>query len=164
MILFLDFDGVLHPSEVYMVKGKPELLYEGELFMWVYHLEQILEGHLDVKIVLSTTWARRLGFQRAKGYLPASLQKRVIGATWHSAMKWDDESRPMNSQSWWDNATRYQQIAGYIERAKVQEWVAIDDDDAGWPESERHRLVYTKEWLGLGDPEARERLNDILEN
>jgi hypothetical protein len=33
MILYLDFDGVLHPDEVYIVKGKVVLRAEGTLFM-----------------------------------------------------------------------------------------------------------------------------------
>ena len=32
MLLFLDFDGVLHPDAVYLHKGKIELRSEGELF------------------------------------------------------------------------------------------------------------------------------------
>jgi len=163
VILFLDFDGVLHPSEVYLVEGKPVLMYEGELFMWAHHLEQILACRLDVRIALSTDWVRRFGFERAKAYLPAYLQKRVIGATWHSGITAEGGGFALQ-ETWYDLATRYQQIARYVERARVQEWVAIDDDDVGWPESERHHLVHTKEWLGLGDPETRERLNDILEN
>lgn len=33
MILFLDFDGVLHPDEAYLVKGRPVLRTEGALFI-----------------------------------------------------------------------------------------------------------------------------------
>ncbi|NKA73639.1 hypothetical protein GO285_02999 [Ralstonia solanacearum] len=34
MTLFLDYDGVLHPDEVYYEYGKPVLRADGELFMW----------------------------------------------------------------------------------------------------------------------------------
>ena len=34
MLIYLDFDGVLHPDEVYVVKGKIVLKSEGALFMW----------------------------------------------------------------------------------------------------------------------------------
>jgi len=170
MLLFLDFDGVLHPENVRLIKGRPTLIDEGVLFMWEHHLEALLAPHHHVRIVLSTTWARRLGFQRAKKYLSPALQARVIGATWHSGMDQDryynvciygDSYRP-KWETWWDLASRYQQIARYVERARVQEWVAIDDDDEGWPDEMRDRLVHTNEQQGLGDPETRERLETLL--
>jgi hypothetical protein len=33
MILFLDFDGVLHPVDAYLVNGRPTLKCNGALFM-----------------------------------------------------------------------------------------------------------------------------------
>lgn len=39
MILFLDYDGVLHPDAAYLVKGRPELRAEGCVFMWAPILE-----------------------------------------------------------------------------------------------------------------------------
>ncbi len=34
MILFLDFDGVLHPDAALLVNGRPTLKADGELMMW----------------------------------------------------------------------------------------------------------------------------------
>ena len=34
MILFLDYDGVLHPDHVYLVSGRPVPRADGELLMW----------------------------------------------------------------------------------------------------------------------------------
>jgi len=56
MLLFLDYDGVLHPDEVYLKRGRPVLRGPGELFMWVPHLLSAIEG-ADVRIVLSTSFA-----------------------------------------------------------------------------------------------------------
>lgn len=86
MILFLDFDGVLHPGEVYLRNGTPALDEQGELFMWAPILEEILADFPAVRVVLSTTWVVHLGFERARKRLPATLQRRVIGATWHTTM------------------------------------------------------------------------------
>ena len=33
MILFLDFDGVLHPDAAFLVNGRPTLKADGELMM-----------------------------------------------------------------------------------------------------------------------------------
>jgi hypothetical protein len=42
MILFLDFDGVLHPARAVMGQHGPELAGDGSLFMWVEPLTELL--------------------------------------------------------------------------------------------------------------------------
>ncbi|WP_172200563.1 HAD domain-containing protein [Niveibacterium sp. COAC-50] len=152
MILFLDFDGVLHPGEVYLRNGTPELDEQGELFMWAPILEEILADFPAVRVVLSTTWVVHLGFERTRKHLPATLQRRVIGATWHTAM-----NRTVFAQ-----LSRYQQIAGYIERAGLERWLAIDDDAWGWPPRLDHKLIATVPARGLGHPVAQQRLREAL--
>lgn len=78
MILFLDYDGVLHPVDAYLEKGRPVLRAEGELFMWAPLLIGTLTEHPHVRIVLSTSWVRELRFNLLRhGYpslcVPASL-------------------------------------------------------------------------------------------
>lgn len=86
MILFLDFDGVLHPDAVYLTKRGVELRAEGGLFMWSSLLSDALANHPDIRIVLSTSWARQISYDHARKALPLPLRSCVIGATWHSAM------------------------------------------------------------------------------
>ena len=154
MILFLDFDGVLHPDAVYLERGRPVLRAEGELFMWAGLLADALAGNPNLRIVLSTSWARELRFVRARDYLPAELRSRVIGATWHSAMATDEEFRPRGRETWWDQATRYQQIRRYVDRAGIRDWVAVDDCSEGWADADLGRLVRTNPLRGLSDPAA----------
>jgi len=148
-IVFLDFDGVLHPDEAYLVNGRPVLKTTGQLFMWAPHLVEVLINFPDVEIVLSTSWARELSFSRARQYLPEVLRGRVIGSTWHSAMaKRDGSSFPY---VWWDEATRYQQIKRYAGRAGLTDWVAIDDQPEGWGADDLDKLVHTDSETGLSD-------------
>ncbi|WP_283151341.1 HAD domain-containing protein [Silvimonas soli] len=77
MILFLDFDGVLHPDAVYLQKGGPVLKAPVALFMWGKNLEEILAGRSDIEIVLSTSWVRIRSFERAKKALPPTLRENV---------------------------------------------------------------------------------------
>ncbi|MBI6814935.1 hypothetical protein YA0032_28015 [Pseudomonas amygdali] len=79
-VLFLDFDGVLHPDAVYLSSSGPILRDEGELFMWAPNLENVLEQFPSVSLVLSTSWVRHLGFKRAKNYLSTALSSRVVNA------------------------------------------------------------------------------------
>ena len=68
MILFLDFDGVLHPDAVYLERGRPVLRTDGELFMWSRHLVDVLasarevEDHADAFAELDYNIFRGLAF------------------------------------------------------------------------------------------------------
>ena len=48
LILFLDFDGVLHPSQVVMGEHGPALIGDGALFMWADNLAPLLAAHPHV--------------------------------------------------------------------------------------------------------------------
>lgn len=143
-ILFLDFDGVLHPDAVFMTQKGPILRAQGTLFMWAGLLADVLYDFPQVRVVLSTSWVRHLGFSRARSYLPDPIKERVIGATWHSEMGkgWVD-------QNWWDTASRYEQICRYANRAHLPSWVSIDDDSEGWPTDALGYLVCCDGQLGL---------------
>lgn len=78
-ILFLDYDGVLHPDAVYQTRRGLELRPPGQLLMHADVLETMLDNHPEERIVLSTSWVHLLSFKRAPGVLPSSLQARVIG-------------------------------------------------------------------------------------
>jgi hypothetical protein len=159
MILFLDFDGVLHPDAVYLTKRGIELRAEGGLFMWSSLLSDALANHPDIRIVLSTSWARQISYDHARKALPLPLRSCVIGATWHSAM-----GRGWPDQVPWDVQTRYNQIATYLNRLPYPvHWVAIDDDDKGWPDDQREHLVLTDSMQGLSKPGLLDELINKLE-
>jgi hypothetical protein len=162
VIIFLDFDGVLHPDSVYLEHRRPTLRGAGNLFMWAPDLVNALVPYPQVKIVLSTSWVRARGFSRARNALPEALRTRVIGATWHSRMGKGELPESKLSTSWWDSATRYQQIAGYAARARLGRWVAIDDNGQGWPTELADQLILTDSNRGISDPEALAQLHERL--
>jgi hypothetical protein len=41
--------------------------------------------------------------------------------------------------TWWDSATRYEQIIGYVQRPRLEHWVAVDDNNVGWSGARRTR-------------------------
>lgn len=153
--LLLDYDGVLHDAEVYLVGRRPELRAEGELFEHAERLVEALEGRQDVQIVLATNWVARLGYDRAKAYLPEELRRRVIGATYH-------RHAGLHRREWL-LLTRYYQISTYVTRHGLRDWIALDDDDEGWPADLRDHLVHCRDArAGLGDPDAYQRLREAL--
>jgi hypothetical protein len=166
MILFLDYDGVLHPDAAYLVNGRPQLCAQGSLFMWAPLLEETLAPHPQVRIVLATSWVRVLkSFSRTRAYLPPALQARVIGATWHSAMARHHEGAHRVDAGWFQALSRYAQIARYLSRAghHAEHWLAIDDDSEGWPAEMRSHLVETDRALGLASASARSELAQRLQ-
>jgi hypothetical protein len=152
MILFLDYDGVLHPNEVYRVPGKGIVLkMDGhELFEWAELLADTLDDHQDVRIVLSTSWVWTIGFDKSKSRLPVRLRERVIGSNWHSSMNQRD----------WKLMSRFDQISVYVNRHRLgNNWLAIDDDNYEWPINMKHHLIHTHEHDALGNtPGAIEKL------
>lgn len=135
MILFLDFDGVLH------VRGRLPLEYAEQL-------AKLLAELSPVSIVLSTSWVEAYGLDEVIAMLPESLQPLVIGATCV------DGEPPAE--------TRYADIAACAARAGLRNWIALDDDAEGWPDEERHRLIHCDPQLGLATPGVIEALTEKL--
>lgn len=142
VILFLDFDGVLHPAEVFNTRTQGiVLMADGHnLLEHAELLADVLRPYPELQIVLSTSWVPTVGFDKACARLPESLRARVVGSTW-------DEDYDLEC---WNKRSRYEQIAFHAEHCKLEDWLAIDDDNWRWPEAMRDRLVLTNEWGGLG--------------
>ncbi|WNO03973.1 HAD domain-containing protein [Rhodoferax mekongensis] len=145
-ILYLDFDGVLHHSEVwYHPRVGPyfpsKVPNQYKLFQHLGLLEQLLEPYPKVSIVLSTTWSRRYGPYRAGKNLGHKLSPRVIGATFHSRMNPEE----------FDNKLRGVQVYEDVLRRKPAQWLALDDDTEGWPGEVRDRYIRTHLTDGISD-------------
>jgi hypothetical protein len=145
-VLYLDFDGVLHHENVVVHPRKGIYIAVPDanrrLFEWAPILEQLLEPHPDVGIVLSTSWARVRGFRFAKSQLSAALQERVVGATYHRRHMRREDFLLM---------PRGVQIVDDVFRRRPEAWFALDDDHIGWPSPYREKLVRTNGELGLSD-------------
>lgn len=150
-ILFLDFDGVLHPEPVYRhPKGG---MYFGvecaghKLFENAEILVNALASYPDVSIVLTTSWVRVLGFARAKAHLPESLRRRVVGATFHSTM----------NKFEFDAMSRGAQALADATRRRATAWVALDDDD-GWLSAAESHVVKTDRVLGISASQVQHEM------
>jgi hypothetical protein len=159
LIIYLDFDGVLHADEAYRTPRGIELRCAGTLFEHAGILIDALAPYPDARIILSTSWVRELGFNRAKEYLPDDLARLVIGATYHTKIERDEE---FTSNMRWTTMTRYEQIYSHAVRHQIGHWFAIDDDHAEWPDVQSDQLVATNGKLGLNDFFAKQQLNKLL--
>lgn len=155
-ILYLDYDGVLHPEPVY--RHPRGGMYFGvehaghSLFEYAEVLVEALAPYPHVAIVLSTSWVRVLSYSQARAYLPEALRSRVIGATFHSAM----------NKFEFDAMSRGAQVLADATRRSATSWVALDDDEDGWFRATAKHLVLTNGHKGLSDLRVATELADKL--
>jgi HAD domain in Swiss Army Knife RNA repair proteins len=155
-IIYLDYDGVTHPGEVYVHSTEPKIRLHAKgytLFENAPFLEEALAPYPNLNIVLSTSWVPSFGFAYARDQLIPSLRKRVCGGTY-------DPNDPM---AWrFARRTRYDQILGDVNRRRPDRWLALDDDALGWPQKELGHLVLVPAEFGLWSDLARSELKARL--
>lgn len=148
IVLYLDFDGVLHPEDVWRRPGYGPYVATPPGHVVFEHaglLAHCLEPYPAVRIVLSTSWVRVFrSVGKVARRLPLDLRERVIGATFHSRMD------PALFQA----LPRGVQVWGDVCRRRPEMWLALDDDDSGWPTVCRDRLVRTDPVLGISSPKV----------
>lgn len=157
-LLYLDFDGVLHPSEVFHQPGRGPAMAERfaghKLFEHVEALKELLAPHPSVRLVLSTSWVQEYGVEAAASYLPLELRVRVVGATFD----------PERDGPAFSSVARGYQITADARRRRVRRWVALDDDVCNWPSSQASHLIATDPIFGLGEPAAQASLRIWLDS
>src|SRR6478752_7009313 len=83
-VVLLDADGVLHPAAILLHDGRVPVFGPGldahHLFEHAGLLVEILRPHLDVRIILSTSWVQVFGYEQTRTMLPQELRTRVIGS------------------------------------------------------------------------------------
>ncbi len=163
-VILLDFDGVLHHEAVYVSRKLgiylcPQRAPGAALFEWAHYLVEALSGHPDVRIVLSTSWCRKPGFDKAKARLPLELQERVIGGTFHKRIHGAD---PHLTQSFM-NTPRGLQVLADVKRRQPVHWLALDDDAEDWPQEHLGNLLECDGAKGLSDACVRAKLQAWLE-
>ncbi len=72
MILFLDFDGVLHPEPCYQ---------QEELFCRLHILESVLYDFPSVEVVISSTWRDTRTLAELKNLFSVDIAPRIIDVT-----------------------------------------------------------------------------------
>jgi hypothetical protein len=109
-LLFLDFDGVLHPN----------FSLGGDHFSRVDILMDVLGSHAaELEVIISSSWRFQYPFDVVLGFLPEELRRLVSGAT--------PEVEPGRHQ-------RHREILAFLNWRKGQpEWRALDDDLGGFP-------------------------------
>jgi HAD domain in Swiss Army Knife RNA repair proteins len=135
MILFLDFDGVLHPDPC---------TDRARLFERAPPLAAALAPFASLSIVLSTSWRTHDGLDGLVARLPAALGARVIGVT---PLFQDIRCEPR-----WTPYRRQAECLHWLARNGRDdgEWIALDDRPSGF-EPYCERLLLCRSDTGLDD-------------
>ena len=146
MILFLDFDGVLHPQ--YEHEPVPTEL----AFCHLARFEAVMREFPSVKIVVSSTWREQFSMDVLRAKFSADIAARIIGRTPLAA-----EAMPPHMVE-----VREWEILAWLSANKrpSEEWIALDD--SAWQfKRYRNRLLACTSYIGL-DSGAEAKLKAAL--
>lgn len=133
-VLFLDFDGVLHPDPC---------RDSARLFEHAPRLAAALAPFADLSIVLSTAWRTHHDAETLAAHLPSTLRTRVVGVTrcFHEI-----ERRPGLVPY-----RRQAECQHWIDRERPgTDWFALDDRSSEF-EPYCDRLIATRSDIGLDE-------------
>lgn len=135
-ILFLDFDGVLHPF--------PMPTDPAQLFCNLPRLEAVLRDFPDVQIVISSSWREDRSLAELASLFSPDITSRVIGVL-----------PVIEIGSLTDvAAVRYREIERFLEALDdPAQWIALDDDTALFPSNCSH-LVQCEDGFGIAEERA----------
>ncbi len=105
--LFLDFDGVLHPT----------LAQPSALFIHGASLAEALRPY-PVNIVISSSWRFHFSKEDYLANLPVELSDQVIGVTGNAHV---------------GKLARWHEIQQYVKKHRVIDWRALDDSAFEFP-------------------------------
>lgn len=139
MLLFLDFDGVLHP------KGAGQIH-----FTKLPLLESFLRQPdlLPVQIVISSTWRQAYGIAKLRGFFSPDIASRIIGGT-----------PQLNEYS--SEHERGEEIEAWLAGKSTSAWAILDDDADGFMPRLRNRLALCDGATGISQSDL-ERVRQIL--
>jgi hypothetical protein len=136
MILFLDFDGVLHP----------EFCNQGEeLFCHRDKLELILRDYPQVEIVISSTWRQTRSLAELQALFSPDIGPRIVGVT----PDWRDLPKLCEVIGYYP---RHVEVEGWLRQANRvwERWVVLDDRDY-WFRPFLPNLVWCDPTIGIDD-------------
>ena len=143
MILFLDFDGVLH------CLGQP-------VFEHLPRFEAVLRDFPQLEVVISSAWRENYSLDALSAFFSEDVRPRIVGTT----PVITNESLP------YPRHVRHKEIQEFIEKTgcDARLWLALDDDQTLFP-LDCPSLILCEPVTGFDDEAAdvlRARLNDLM--
>ena len=128
-LLFLDFDGVLHPSH-----------FAGQAPFSRAHLLEETLAQFAPKIVVSSSWRFTHSLRKLQKSLPTTIGQLIIGATSNAII---------------GKYPRYQEIQNYLSGYGPADWRALDDSYWEFPRT-CSKLIRCNPNTGITDKQILE--------
>ena len=142
-VIFLDFDGVLHPTDYLrfdIVNGEL-VLADDTRCCWSETLWGLIEPY-DCRVVIHSSWRESHTLDDLRAFLPSELAQRVVDVT--------------------IDGNRYKSILDYVEDAEVRDYIILDDSADEFPIG-CNELLLCDGSTGIISPEIQDRLKSFLE-
>ena len=147
-VLFLDFDGCLHPPGLLACQvhqgaaGSFEYAVPVDLFLWLPILTNLLAPHPDVFIVVHSSW--RGTYSAAEiGDMLGDLGCRYLGVT--------------------TPGPTFGSITAWLSRNTATTWRILDDAPSEFPDPPPLELIICHPLMGLSAPDVQAQIADWLE-
>lgn len=123
-LLFIDFDGCLHPN----FPRRDRSDQENAMFSYLPRLEAVLRDHPDWKLVISSSWRESFPWDVVIGAFSPEIAKRILGPTPVIRAK----APP------YPPFIRHEEILRFVASVRTApdeavQWLAIDDDPPIFP-------------------------------
>lgn len=146
-VLFVDIDGVFHPTDERTVRlvideTNRRLVIEGEdLFRWAPILATLLAAHPEVGVVVHSSWRHHHTREELLERFPECLRVRITGIT--------------------EGSGRHESILAYAGQHSIDRFLVIDDQPGSFPKHWPPLLVCDSH-TGLSDPGVQARIKVFL--
>lgn len=143
-VLFLDFDGVLHPISAMrwfeMRLPLETTIQRARLFRWTWILAEILDPYPDVQIIVHSSWRLLKTDFDLKGFL-GPLENRFAGST--------------------PRAQRWESVEWVVQQNLLSDYRILDDHAEEFPSGLNELIVCDSE-LGVYDEAVRRQVREWL--
>lgn len=121
MLLFLDFDGVLHPF--FPREDRPDV--ENRAFSYRPRFERVLREHHQLEIVICSDWRKSHSLEGLRGFFSEDIRPRILGVT-------PVLPKDRTGVGW--VGIRHREALAWLETQAMSNrpWVALDDDYLNW--------------------------------
>jgi DNA-binding CsgD family transcriptional regulator len=138
-LLFLDFDGVLHPQH----EGEPTPV--DDQFCHLPRVEAVLRDFPNIEIVISSTWRYQFTFENLLSHFADDIRPRIIGTTL------------LYERNHYIHSQREREIIDWLAASgrTAEPWAAIDDSTWQFQEHIGH-LIACRWYQGFDDRAEQE--------
>jgi hypothetical protein len=144
-ILFLEFDGVLHPASAAarftLAKPLKRSIQQAWLFRWAWILDELLDEHADVGLIVHSNWRYIAAEDELCSFL-GPLARRYVGST--------------------PRAQRWASIAQVVQANHLRDYRILDPLPDAFPHEARELIVCNPE-AGLRERRVQEQIAEWLQ-